>query len=241
MSHKAKINYSGINKSFSGLKLINDVNIVLYGGKSMVLTGDNGTGKTTLLRVLAGLEKPDAGYVNFGCADISWKQARKRLLENVMYLHQRPYMFCGSVYRNLALAVPESMTASHTVERVNQAMDWGMLTRYAHTPARNLSGGQQQRIALARAWLRRSPVLLLDEPVANMDGQSITRTIKLLHRLKNDGISLLICSHNYPIFDSLADSHVELVNKRLIDPREIKYGGNITSINQERSHDNAVG
>ena len=241
MRKSAKINYSGINKSFSGLQLINDISISLYGGQSIILGGDNGTGKTTLLRILAGLEKPDSGYVNFGCSDVSWKHARKRLLENVMYLHQRPYMFSGSVYRNLALAVPRSLTAASTADQVNLAMQWGKLSRHEFTAAKKLSGGQQQRIALARAWLRQSPVLLLDEPVANMDTQSVARTIKLLHQLKNGGTSLLICSHNHQIFDSLCDTHIELVNKSLVDTKKRKYGGNITSINKERTHDNATG
>ncbi|WP_423909768.1 ABC transporter ATP-binding protein [Candidatus Spongiihabitans sp.] len=247
-----KITFSRITKSFPGsfsgafseTKLLSDVDIALHGGKVTLLTGQNGTGKTTLLRILAGLLKPDFGIINFGATDEHWKQARKRLLKNVMYLHQRPYMFEGSVSRNMALAVPGSMTRKQTRERVNQALEWGMLTRHALANAKTLSGGQQQRVALARAWLRQSPIMLLDEPIANMDTQSSARTIKLLHQLKGANTAILICSHNHQIFDSLVDRHVELANYQLTETQSIKadnpYRGNITHINREKFKDNAA-
>ena len=236
-----KITFSSITKSFSATPLLNDVGITLCGGKVILLSGENGSGKTTLLRILAGLLKPDAGYVNFSSAhfqatDESWKQARKRLLENIMYLHQRPYMFSGSVSRNLALAVPKSM-GNQTQMQIKQALEWGMLTQYASTDAKTLSGGQQQRVALARAWLRQSPIMLLDEPIANMDTRSSRRTIKLLHQLKEANTAILICSHHQHVFDTLVDQQVELVGHRLIAHGTTSYSGNVAPINPEKSRD----
>lgn len=257
MTHYEKITFSKVSKSFSGTPLFCDVDITLRAGKVILLTGENGSGKTTLLRILAGLLKPDFGQVNFSSVnfclvDEAWKQARKRLLENVMYLHQRPYMFAGSVSRNLALAVPKSMTGSmtrsitgamrgQTKTHIDQALEWGMLTQHALANAKTLSGGQQQRVALARAWLRQSPIMLLDEPVANMDTHSSSRTITLLHQLKHANTAILICSHHQRVFDSLIDQHVELVNNRLMDAGTISHIGNVASIHQEASRDNAVG
>jgi tungstate transport system ATP-binding protein len=241
MNSNPIISFCGINKSFSSVPLINNVDIDLFSGQAIILTGDNGTGKTTLLRILAGLEKPDNGMVKLGLAEIPWHRAKAGLIKKVMYLHQHPYMFSGSVHRNLSLAVPKLLTSLQTRQQVTRALQWGMLSKHEFSIAKKLSGGQQQRIALARAWLRQSPVLLLDEPTANMDNQSIARTMKLLHQLKENGISLLICSHNHQIFESLCDRHLSLANNRLQKIDEVEYKGNITSINQERINENATG
>ncbi len=243
MSICKQITFSKISKSFCAMSLLNNINITLCGGKVILLTGENGTGKTTLLRILAGLLKPDLGYVNFGYTHFDpveehWQRARQRLLANVMYLHQRPYMFAGSVSRNLALAVPGAMRGQKKM-RVKQALEWGMLSQHALANAKTLSGGQQQRVALARAWLRQSPIMLLDEPIANMDTYSSIRTIKLLHQLKEANTAILICSHHHQIFDSLIDQHVELTDHRLIATETVAYTGNVAHINRDESRDNA--
>ncbi len=241
MTGQNEICCSGIAKTFSGISLFDDLDISLRGGSATILTGDNGTGKSTLLRIIAGLEKPDAGRFDLGYGFESWKQVRKRLIAKVMYLHQHPYMFEGSVYKNIALALPKSLNAQQISDRVNQALEWSQLTKHRDAQAKTLSGGQQQRVALARAWLRQSPFLLLDEPVANMDTQASSRTLKLLHELKSANISILISSHIHQIFDSLVDQHLELTEKKLVDVHKIRYQGNITPINKEKSSDNAVG
>ena len=87
MTDKTEIRFSNISKSYPGNRLLNNLRLDLRNGSLVVLSGDNGSGKTTLLRILSGLEKPDSGYVNFGLEKEKWKRARKRLLEQVMYLH----------------------------------------------------------------------------------------------------------------------------------------------------------
>ncbi len=240
MTTCAKIAFSKITKSFSKTPLLNDVDITLCGGKVILLSGENGSGKTTLLRILAGLLKPDFAQVHFSAVNESWKQARSRLLDEIMYLHQHPYMFSGSVSRNLALAVPKSM-GKQTKVQIKQALEWGMLTQHASADAKTLSGGQQQRVALARAWLRQSPIMLLDEPIANMDTRSSNRTIKLLHQLKQTNTAILICSHHHQVFDTLVDQHVELVGHRLIESDRISYSGNVAPIKPEKSREIAEG
>ena len=212
-----QIQFSGITKSFGKGKrqklIINDLDIALTGGECTLLTGNNGSGKSTLLRILSGLIKPDTATINNGLQSLSWKKARKLLRKQVMYLYQEPYMFDGSVRRNLLYAV----SGANAKQRVNQALQWADLEHRADTEAKCLSGGEKQRVALAQAWLKQPLVLLLDEPTANMDDYSRRITEDLLLSFKNNGTALLIASHDPKHFYRVADNNVSLIEGELFD------------------------
>lgn len=166
---------------------------------------------------------------------MSWKSARKKLLRLIMYLHQRPYMFAGTVSQNMALALPRNLNGRKKAQRIREALEWGMLEQHASEQAKTLSGGQQQRLALARAWLRRSRFLLLDEPVSSMDQQSSARTVKLLQRLKSTGTSLVICTHNIQVFDGFVDQRLLLDRGIIQRTGDREYGSNVTSLGHRRT------
>jgi len=217
-----QIQFSGITKSFGKRKgkklIINDLDISLTGGECTLLTGKNGSGKSTLLRILSGLIKPDSATINTGLQSLSWKQARKLLRKQVMYLYQEPYMFDGSVRRNLLYAV----SGANARQRVNRALQWADLEHRAETEAKCLSGGEKQRVALAQAWLKQPLVLLLDEPTANMDDYSRHITEDLLLNFKKNGTALLIASHDPNHFYRVTDKNVSLIQGELVDkPIEI--------------------
>lgn len=231
MTNRTVLKFSGLNKSFPGFHLLEDISIALHPGSVVTLRGDNGTGKTTLLRILAGLEKPDSGRVDFGSGFRDWKKSRKKLLANTMYLHQQPYMFQGTVFRNLALCLPGLFRKQEVYNQVNEALEWGLLTRYAFTNAKTLSGGQQQRVSLARAWLRQSSYLFLDEPTANLDAHSSGRTLELLNQLKQSNVSIVICSHHSHYFKHISHRTIELVDRKLVETSKHRLSDNVTHIN----------
>lgn len=244
MSQNPPIIFKNLSKSYSRVMLFENIDVQLDHGEVILLSGINGAGKTTLMRILAGLEKPNApkkALVDFGYGNQIWKKSRRSLIQQIMYLHQRPYMFEGSVRRNMSLAVSGRLSRKQRNDQINLALQWGMLEGQSDANAKTLSGGQQQRVALARAWLRRCPCLLLDEPITNMDVDSSTRTIKLLHQLKAAGKTILICSHSNHAFEGLIDRHLELRDKKLHDVGKLIFSGNITSINRDIVLDNAVG
>ncbi len=177
----------------------------------IVLSGQNGAGKTTLLKILAGLETPDHAEVAFDNQRMSWKAALSRLRHDVVYLHQQPYMFDQSVAGNVGYGlVRAGVPRSEIATRVAEALHWSGLSHLADHNARELSGGEKQRVALTRARILSPKLLLLDEPLSNMDIGAREQTILLIRRLKEENISTIITSHEPHISTLLGDEHRHL-------------------------------
>ncbi|WP_024953338.1 MULTISPECIES: ABC transporter ATP-binding protein [Cobetia] len=159
-----------------------------HSGGWVHLKGDNGSGKTTLLRVLAGMQSPTGG-------ELQWAVPGT---ERVHYLHQQPYLFDTSVSGNLVLAArwqPQRRSAGQQRVQVEEMLDWSGLSDKARQPARSLSGGERARLALARAWLSRPPVLLLDEPAANLDQAAVEQLATRLEQMCREGCAVILSSH----------------------------------------------
>ena len=127
-----------------------------------------------------------------------------------MYLYQEPYMFDGSVKRNLRYAAGAINDTKNSANNIQQALQWANLEHRADTSAKCLSGGERQRVALAQAWLKRPSVLLLDEPTANMDEESRRSTEALLRKFKDSGTALLIARHDINHFQDTMDKRLQL-------------------------------
>ncbi len=209
------IEYRHIHQRFGRREILSDVSIQLKPGELLLLSGENGAGKSTLLRVMAGLLKPDAGELIDEAGRRLISRSRKSLLEQVMYLHQTPYLFEGSVRKNLQFAQPKE--AEDKRLQVDQALEWVGLSHLASENAKTLSGGERQRIALARALLRRPRYLLLDEPTAHLDAESNAQIAQLLGELKLRTVSMLIASHEPGHLDQLVDVEYRLDHGRLIN------------------------
>ncbi len=204
----------GLRKRHGHRELLRGLDFDLSAHDCVLLTGENGAGKSTLLRILAGLERPDGGAFSLaGAPALPWRRARKALGRTILYLHQQPWMFDGSVAYNLGYGLRGSRRSRRA--RIREALAWIEMEAFADTPARTLSGGERQRIALARAWLRQPAVMLLDEPTANLDRDARQRTLALLHRLHQEGMTLVIASHDPDHFGGLIRRHLHLDGGRL--------------------------
>lgn len=169
-------------------------------GITMVL-GPNGAGKSVLLRTLCGLITPSAGTIDWGGTAGSGA--------GVTMVFQHPMMLRASVLENVAIALKPHRVARHerhsraeaVLERV------GLAGRRADS-ARHLSGGEQQRLALARAWLTKPRLLLLDEPTASLDPSATAEVERIVREIRTDGTRILMATHNLGQATRLGDDVV---------------------------------
>jgi thiol reductant ABC exporter CydD subunit len=192
---------------------IDRISLVLEPQEILAITGPSGCGKSTLLAVLLGFITPQGGSVRVGGCELAdldpdaWRQ-------RVSWMPQRPHLFATSIADNIALGRPDA-TIAEVWEAVEAA---GLRDVVAHQPhgldtvlgdrGRGLSVGERQRVALARAFIRDAPLLLLDEPTANLDGATEHEVLIALRRLMH-GRSVVLVAHR-PALVELADRVIEL-------------------------------
>ena len=220
--------FRDIEKSFSERKILKNINLNLYESKCVLLSGKNGSGKSTLLKILAGLEKPDIAKIEVSGSLYSWKKIIKYIRKNIIYLHQQPFLFSGSVEYNVSYGLRFSqLNRKERREALIEALEWSGLTDFARCQANTLSGGVQQRVAFTRAWILKPKVLLLDEPISNMDDESREKVCILLRRMKSEGLSIVITSHITQNINDLVDFHFFLTEGLL---EESKFTESIDEI-----------
>lgn len=170
-----------------------------------VLRGPSGSGKTSLLRLLNGLEVPTTGYVSLDGVDLG-DIAPQKLRRKVGMVFQRPAMFEGSVLDNLRVAKPQLDRSAALLALAGVGLDEAMADRAASL----LSGGEGQRVCLARALLIEPEVLVLDEPTASLDQESVAVIETHLLGLARGGLPQVWVSHDPEQVERIADAVIEL-------------------------------
>lgn len=180
----------------------------------LVLSGDNGSGKTSVLKILAGLISPTSATFSWQNQTYTWKKIKPILRQQVVYLHQHPYLFDSSVAENIAYGLRQQGMKKHSItEKVKDALAWANLTHLAERSAKCLSGGEKQRVALTRARVLSPRLLLLDEPTSSMDKQAKAQTYDLIRRLRTEALSIVLTSHEITQADGLGDYYFTLQKK----------------------------
>ncbi len=166
----AEINIQNIVKTFAGSKqpAVNNVDLTIADNEFMVLLGPSGCGKTTLLRMIAGLEYPDSGSILIGDRDVTDLPPRNRDIAMVFQSYAVfPHM---KVRDNIAFGLKmHHVSKAEIARKVERAADLLQLAPYLDRFSAQLSGGQRQRVAVARAIVMEPSVLLMDEPLSNLD------------------------------------------------------------------------
>ncbi|WP_353112742.1 ABC transporter ATP-binding protein [Microbacterium sp.] len=160
-----------LRKSFSRSgTVVNDVDLTIEDGEFFTLLGPSGCGKSTTLRMIAGFEEPDSGTIHFDDRDVTYAPANKRDVGLVFQNYALfPHM---SVSRNVGFGLDvRGVQRAEASRRISDVLNQVGLTAQANARVDELSGGQQQRVALARALVFRPQLLLLDEPMSNLDAK----------------------------------------------------------------------
>ena len=206
MKTKSLFIFRNIEKSFSNRRILENVDMTLFESKCVLLSGKNGSGKSTLLKIMAGLEKPDKAEIEFSGKNYKWEKMVSIIRKNIIYLHQQPFLFSGSVESNIAYGLRFSSLSSNERKRaLIEALEWSDLNDLAKSDVKTLSGGIQQRVVFTRAWILKPKVLLLDEPMSNMDYESREKVCLLLDKMMSYGLSIVITSHVSQCVDEFAN------------------------------------
>lgn len=186
-------------------RLLGPVDLRVEPGGITVVIGPNGSGKTTLLRALHGIERLDAGRVDWAEPELA--RARQA------YVFQSPTMLRRSVLDNLRFPL-DLLGRGRSTSR-DLAADWAArigLGDALNRPATRLSGGERQKLALARALIRAPEVLFLDEPCANLDGAATRAIEALLVEQRAAGLTILMATHDMGQARRLSDRGIFMLN-----------------------------
>jgi putrescine transport system ATP-binding protein len=193
---KPYIYIENVTKSFGAVVAVRGVSLSIYQGELFSLLGGSGCGKTTLLRLLAGFEKPTSGRLYIDGVDITDVPAYERPV-NMMFQSYAlfPHM---TVAQNVAFGLKQERLSSKIIrDRVKEGLDLVQMSAFAERKPHQLSGGQRQRVALVRSLVKQPKLLLLDEPLAALDKGLRERTqFELVNIQERVGITFIMVTHD---------------------------------------------
>jgi polar amino acid transport system ATP-binding protein len=202
------INLSGVSKSFGATKVLKEINLEVQSGEVLVLIGASGSGKSTVLRIMAGLETADSGEVWVNQVPLHDVRRAKEIRGHVGMVFQQFNLFphktaLGNV--TLALIKARKMNAADARKRGMEALERvGLADRAEHYPSQ-LSGGQQQRVAIARALAVEPGIMFFDEATSALDPELVGEVTEVMRGLARDGMTMVVVTHEMGFARKTAD------------------------------------
>ena len=213
----------GVNKSFGPVHVLKDVNFDISAGKVTALVGDNGAGKSTLIKCIAGIYTPETGDFLFEGNKVDIHGPRDATSLGIEIVYQ-DLALCDNldIVQNMFLGreVKNGITLNETnMESLARKTLDGLSVRTVKSIRQvvaSLSGGQRQTVAIARAVLWNSKVVILDEPTAALGVRESGQVLKLIQSLREKGLAVILISHNMPQVFEVADRiHIQRLGKRV--------------------------
>lgn len=203
-----------LQKSFRGRRVVNNVSVIVRRGEIVGLLGPNGAGKTTTFHMIVGLERPDVGRVLLGEQDITWMPLWRRARNGIGYLPQEASIFRKLTVEQNIMAILETLKLERHEqhERLEQLIEEFRLGEVRRNKGMSLSGGERRRTEIARSLTIEPEFMLLDEPFAGIDPLAIDDIQRIVLKLRDKGIGVLITDHNVREALEITD-HAYIINE----------------------------
>jgi lipopolysaccharide export system ATP-binding protein len=188
----------GLNKSYHGRNVVQEVNLEVRNSEVIGLLGPNGAGKTTTFYIIVGLIAAENGSVKLSGQEISDIPMYRRARMGISYLPQEPSVFRKLTVRENLMSIAETLDSSSEEREtlVNSLLEEFGIVHLRDQGAYTLSGGERRRLEIARALVLTPQFILLDEPFAGIDPLAVIDIQRIIRRLKERGIGVLITDHN---------------------------------------------
>lgn len=218
----------GVNKSFGPVHVLHDVSFRVYAGQVTSLIGDNGAGKSTLVKSIAGIHPVDSGTFIFNGEEVTINGPRDAAELGIEFVYQ-DLSLCENldVVQNMFLGREQLRSGLLDKSKMEQAAratlsNLGVRTvKSVRQPVHSLSGGQRQTVAIARAVLWNSRIVVLDEPTAALGVAQTEQVLALVRRLADQGLGVVLISHNMNDVMAVSDRVSAMYLGRMAADREV--------------------
>ena len=213
---------SGITKTFPGVTALSEVSLDLPAGQVTALVGENGAGKSTIVKVLTGIYQPDSGTIRMDGREVAFPTAKAAMRAGITAIHQETVLFDE-------LSVAENIFIGHAPRGRFGLIDWSTMRRRAAEildridapldpamPLKELGIASKHLVAIARALSVDARVVVMDEPTAALSQKEIEELFDLVERLKSEGRAILFISHKFDEIFRIADRYTVFRDGQLV-------------------------
>jgi lipopolysaccharide export system ATP-binding protein len=188
----------GLVKIYNKRRVVSDVSVEVKAGEVVGLLGPNGAGKTTTFYMIVGMIRPSDGRIFLGETDVTKEPMYRRARMGIGYLSQEPSIFRGMTVEQNLVAILETvkMTKAQRMERLELLLNELDISHVRKSMGYKLSGGERRRVEITRALVIEPKFMLLDEPFAGIDPLAVADLQRIVKKLKDRGLGILITDHN---------------------------------------------
>ncbi|QFU01456.1 putative amino-acid import ATP-binding protein YxeO [Halomonas sp. THAF5a] len=218
------IKVEGLIKRFGGQAVLDGIDLAIEQGEIVVIIGPSGTGKSTLLRCLNFLERPDAGRLTLGDLEVDVTRARRAEIlaarRRTAFVFQNYALFANkTALENIAegLIVVNRWPKARAHARAREILERIGLAHKADAYPASLSGGQQQRVGIGRAMAAQAEVILFDEPTSSLDPEWVEEVLGLMKQLAAERQTMLVVTHEMSFARDVADRVIFMEGGRIVE------------------------